>query len=1263
LTSASPPLAFAAASGIELLGRSAQAQPPEWWVVEKAATKERVAQVQQRWGFTPLPPGEYRLTLVLRGQQEFVEWGPVTVTKDQVTTVTVASGIDASGGPQQPPPEAWFVDEATTKKRVAQVQKRWGFLPLPPGTYRLTLLLRGQQEFVEWGSVTVTKDQVTPLNAAAGITLTGGSQQPPPEWWGIEEATTKKRIAQVQKRWGFLPLPPGTYRLVLVPQGPQTLDVPWGSVTVAKDHVTTIDASSGIDLTGGVQPPPPELWVVENLETQKRVAQMPQRWGFTPLPPGRYAVKAFFANLPERVREVTVTAGRVTMLPVAALGLVQILAGDAPAGTFDAPAVAGQYGLSLFQLTIGDPAATAAQETQVTVLDATGQQLLAVIPNPPPRATWLTPPQPLVRVRLGQREQAFRDIPIGKLLELTANPSAGRTGRAPGASPLEVDIVIEAPPDGALVPHDEVTVIGRAATTTRAGATQIALVIDASGSTTDPSGADLDGDGKEDSILEAEVAAVRILLDKLVELEAQSPGTAFAVTLVRFADDAEVMVPLRRMTDAQGVAALYDALGRILRTFRGGKTYYNKALDAALAAFEDANLPGPRVILFMSDGKPSELLPSLAAAARAGLGEAVIHTFGLGKDFRGTPPATIVIPPYPTDGVSILATVAKLGAAGGAVIARPRPADVVQIIPRLPVLELPDVALQEVQVVNQTTGKAALQVDLTRDGAFQARVPVSLLPTGRHASNTLVATAIATDGVSTATAEVRVRSEPDREEPPQPPIPACPDPDTVIGDLKARIVALEQDNTRCNVTQQTLAAECDKLAEALKAVQADRDQLATTLRQTQADLTAARTRLTDLERAVATGVAERDTLRREKTDLTKAKIDLQTALDALRAAHDKLAEALKTVQADRDQLATVLRTTQDELTVARRDSVHLKGERDKCAADLTAARADIRRLETESYHEVRRLTYCTVDKDRCQAALKTAQREREQCTDVLQKIPGTLRITTVGEHLPPALVPQFELILDASNSMWGQVKGQAKIASAKDVMTRIIQRLPASTQAALRLYGHRLPISRPGACQDSELVFPFAPIDKPRLLQVVQAIKPRGTTPIAHSLRQVASDFRHVPGAKVVVLVTDGIEECGGSPSAAVAELQAQGLQVKIHVVGFALAEETAKQEMERIAQLTGGLFFDAQDVEELRQALEQALTVPYEVLDAAGKTVGGSTLGRGALALPGGSYTVVVLAPDKPITIRNVQVAPNRVTQVELKSEGQGLGIRVDGP
>ena len=91
---------------------------------------------------------------------------------------------------------------------------------------------------------------------------------------------------------------------------------------------------------------------------------------------------------------------------------------------------------------------------------------------------------------------------------------------------------------------------------------------------------------------------------------------------------------------------------------------------------------------------------------------------------------------------------------------------------------------------------------------------------------------------------------------------------------------------------------------------------------------------------------------------------------------------------------------------------------------------------------------------------------------------------------------------------------------------------------------------------------------------------PRRTAPPrSHTAcEQVPADFGHTPGEKMVILVTDGKEECGGSPSAVVADLLAKGFQLRLNIVGFALADEATKQEMAKVAQLTGGQFFDARD-------------------------------------------------------------------------------------
>jgi VWFA-related protein len=278
--------------------------------------------------------------------------------------------------------------------------------------------------------------------------------------------------------------------------------------------------------------------------------------------------------------------------------------------------------------------------------------------------------------------------------------------------------------------------------------------------------------------------------------------------------------------------------------------------------------------------------------------------------------------------------------------------------------------------------------------------------------------------------------------------------------------------------------------------------------------------------------------------------------------------------------------------------------------------------------------------------------------------PGALSVVATGERIAAVSAPsQIELILDASGSMKLRVEGRPKIDIAKEVMAQIIKGLPNDAQVALRIYGHRIREGRSGDCQDSQLVFPFGKIDKPRMLARVREVNALGTTPIAYSLKQVARDFGRARGEKMVILVTDGKEECGGSPSAVVSELVARGIKIKLNIVGFALADVATKQEMERVARLTGGRFFDASNAKTLTQAIEQALAVPYDVVDAAGTKVAGGVTGQGGVKVPEGIYTIIVRAAGKPIEIPNVRIAASRFTKVVLKKEGQEIGIQVQGP
>lgn len=276
---------------------------------------------------------------------------------------------------------------------------------------------------------------------------------------------------------------------------------------------------------------------------------------------------------------------------------------------------------------------------------------------------------------------------------------------------------------------------------------------------------------------------------------------------------------------------------------------------------------------------------------------------------------------------------------------------------------------------------------------------------------------------------------------------------------------------------------------------------------------------------------------------------------------------------------------------------------------------------------------------------------------------GKLEVRTgTGDSL---VTPEFELVFDASGSMWESVGGEPKITVAKKIMADVIEDLPADARVALRIYGHRVsPEKRSEACKDTELVSPLGTLDKQELLGRLRDIQPKGTTPIAYSLRQVANDFDQNRGdKKMVILVTDGKEECNESPLEAVAELQAAGLNVVVNVIGFALASADTKHDMRRVAAVTGGRFYDAQDAAGLADAISETLSVPYRVLSKDRRKVRGGFVGAGPVELAEGVYTVQIELVDDSLNLPSIQVARGQTTTIVLEKRGSTVMKQIRGP
>lgn len=201
-------------------------------------------------------------------------------------------------------------------------------------------------------------------------------------------------------------------------------------------------------------------------------------------------------------------------------------------------------------------------------------------------------------------------------------------------------------------------------------------------------------------------------------------------------------------------------------------------------------------------------------------------------------------------------------------------------------------------------------------------------------------------------------------------------------------------------------------------------------------------------------------------------------------------------------------------------------------------------------------------------------------------------VTAASAPCPASTTPSsLVLVLDASGSMWGEIDGDDKIVIARRVLAGLIAELPEGIDTALVAYGHR----RAGDCDDVETVVPLGALDRGRLSAAVAALNPKGMTPLSTSVGAAIDIIRDAPGTATVILVSDGLETCSGDPCAVVREARASGVDFVLHVVGFGIDEGDVSQ-LECAAQAGGGLYFGADDADELAAALTQAVAPPVAV-------------------------------------------------------------------
>lgn len=216
------------------------------------------------------------------------------------------------------------------------------------------------------------------------------------------------------------------------------------------------------------------------------------------------------------------------------------------------------------------------------------------------------------------------------------------------------------------------------------------------------------------------------------------------------------------------------------------------------------------------------------------------------------------------------------------------------------------------------------------------------------------------------------------------------------------------------------------------------------------------------------------------------------------------------------------------------------------------------------------------------------------------------------------------VVLDTSGSMADEVPAATASGSAP--------KIDAARTAVLDLIDSSHPdqelgiIAYPGGdgmiegCSSGRVVTPVARINKTDASLRVRSVTADGDTPTAPALFH-AGELLQRSGALrgVIVLISDGESNCGETTVCETADvLRSQGFALTVNTVGFDIsADSEAADELRCVAEATGGVFLQAGDAQELRDALAKAagayVSVDAKVPSEMPSVVGGGSAGETA--------------------------------------------------
>lgn len=186
------------------------------------------------------------------------------------------------------------------------------------------------------------------------------------------------------------------------------------------------------------------------------------------------------------------------------------------------------------------------------------------------------------------------------------------------------------------------------------------------------------------------------------------------------------------------------------------------------------------------------------------------------------------------------------------------------------------------------------------------------------------------------------------------------------------------------------------------------------------------------------------------------------------------------------------------------------------------------------------------------------------------------------------------LVFDASGSMAStDTSGNiSRIHRVREAVNAVVPNVTRYRDLGLIVYG----AGTANACGAIELKVAPAPNNGGPIILALKGVLPNGRTPLSDSVALAAEELDFRAEAATVVLLTDGEENCGGDPCALGRRLEAEGLNIRVHVIDYKLrlaSEWQGTMNSRCLAETTGGKYIAVDTTDELADALRETLDCP----------------------------------------------------------------------